>query len=175
MPSGRTHDRLAWWSSGALFLFVGAWGRWDWAVWSAAGSLFGGLWFSGDLDTISRPLKRWGLFAGIWRPYRALVPHRGTHSHGLIWGPLFRSVYLALVLVAIVMTFHAVCHLAGWQPLASAVRQSTGDMLQAGAAVPAGGLASLFAGIWFGNAVHSLSDWSVSGAKRLTKRRRRPG
>ncbi len=176
MPSGRTHDRLAWWSSAALFLCIGMLGRWDWAAWAGAGSLFGGLWFSGDLDTVSRPLRRWGPFAWIWRPYRALVPHRGVHSHGLIWGPLFRSVYLVVVLVGLVAAFHAVCHLAGWHPVATVVQQGTGDLLAAGALLPAGSITSVLGGIWFGNAVHSLSYWSVSGAKRLTRRRRRrPG
>ena len=43
--------------------------------------LVGGLWLSPDLDTRSRPSKRWGWLAVLWWPYRRLVRHRGWMSH----------------------------------------------------------------------------------------------
>jgi uncharacterized metal-binding protein len=175
MPSGHTHDRLAWWTSALLALGLGSLGRWDLAIWAGCGSLFGGLMFSGDLDTISRPLRRWGLLRGLWWPYRKLVPHRGTHSHGLIWGPLFRSVYLFVLVVALVALAQAGLRAVGWQETAGTMRLATGRLMGQVATLPLLGLAAFAGGILFANAVHSVSDWTASGAKRLVRKPRRRG
>jgi uncharacterized metal-binding protein len=58
--------------------------------------LIGGLWLSPDLDTRSRPLRRWGLLACIWGPYRHLVRHRGWISHTPLLGMACRLLYLGL-------------------------------------------------------------------------------
>jgi uncharacterized metal-binding protein len=173
MPSGRTHDRLAWWTSAALFLATGTLWRWDVACWAGAGSLFGGLMFSGDLDTVSRPLKRWGWLRWLWWPYRKLVPHRGTHSHGLVWGPVFRSVYLFVLVTVLVVLVQVVLRWLGMQQSADLVRTATGHAAASLATVPAASLGAFAVGLVFANAVHSLSDWTVSGAKRVGRRRSR--
>ena len=54
----------------------------------------GGLWLSPDLDTYSKPLKRWGLLQGLWWPYRKLIPHRSLFSHGPLIGTGLRLAYL---------------------------------------------------------------------------------
>ena len=64
------------------------------------GFLFGtsflltGLWLSPDLDTISRPLKRWGILQVFWWPYRKMIPHRSFFSHGPLIGTSIRFLYI---------------------------------------------------------------------------------
>lgn len=172
MPSGRTHDRLTWLSTGPLVGLIGLNGQWDWAAAAGLGSLFGGLYFSGDLDTISRPLKRWGPLGWIWWPYRRLVPHRGVHSHGLVWGPVFRLGYLALIGVVIFAALTGVCHGLGLTAAAAGLAEGAGQALGWAWALDRALMLALLAGIFYANAVHSLTDWSVSFAKRRRRRRR---
>ena len=54
----------------------------------------GGLWLSPDLDSHSKPLKRWGILQIIWWPYRKVVPHRSFFSHGPFIGTTLRMLYL---------------------------------------------------------------------------------
>tara|TARA_Y100001968_G_scaffold115131_1_gene104514 strand:- start:203 stop:661 length:459 start_codon:yes stop_codon:yes gene_type:complete len=56
--------------------------------------LLGGLWLSPDLDTLSIPLKRWGLLQFLWWPYRKFIKHRSWLSHGIFIGTTMRLVYL---------------------------------------------------------------------------------
>ena len=56
--------------------------------------LVGGLWLSPDLDTFSRPLKRWWLFQIIWWPYRKIIKHRSILTHGILIGTTLRLLYL---------------------------------------------------------------------------------
>ena len=75
MACGRDHDR----ATAAFCIPIGMITSW-WLGWSigsitAVSFLVGGLWLSPDLDVQSRALKRWGLLAWIWWPYRRLVPH----------------------------------------------------------------------------------------------------
>jgi uncharacterized metal-binding protein len=98
MPSGRTHDRITWWTF--PLTLGGAWwlsGRWD--VTSAVGAsfLFSGFMFGPDLDTRSVQVRRWGLLHWIWWPYRRFVPHRSRLSHGVLVGTFLRLVYLTII------------------------------------------------------------------------------
>ncbi len=102
MPSGRTHDRITWWTF--PLTLGGTWwlsGRWD--VTSAVGAsyLFSGLMFGPDLDTRSVQIRRWGLLRWIWWPYRRFVPHRSRLSHGVLVGTFLRLVYLTVVFCAL--------------------------------------------------------------------------
>src|SRR5688572_8556941 len=64
-----------------------------------AGSyLFSGIMFSPDLDTASRPYRRWGPLRWVWLPYRGLVPHRSWVSHSVVFGPLLRVLYFIGIL-----------------------------------------------------------------------------
>jgi len=172
VPSGRTHDRLAWWSSALLVLAVGPLWNWDVALWIGAGSLFGGLMFSGDLDTVSKPLRRWGWLQWLWWPYRKLVPHRGTHSHGLVWGPVFRSAYLFVLIVALAAAIQAALRALGWSHAAGSLRLATGQAASGVTSLSKLRLGAFGGGVMLANAVHSLSDWTVSGARKLKRRRR---
>jgi len=105
MASGRDHDR-------ATLLVCLPFGLAVWpllgakaAVLGAAAFVIGGLWLSPDLDTRSRPLRRWGPLRWIWWPYRQLIPHRSLFSHGPLIGMALRLLWLlgviALVWVAL--------------------------------------------------------------------------
>lgn len=95
MPSGRTHDII----TAATTPIVGV------VTWQIAdlktglilmfAYLFASLMFNGDLDTESRPIKRWWIFKWIWYPYKEMIPHRSIWSHGVIVGTLVRILYLA--------------------------------------------------------------------------------
>lgn len=62
-----------------------------------AGYLMGMLFLSPDLDLArTRPARRWGWLAVVWRPYAALFRHRGL-SHHVLWGPLTRIAYLGIL------------------------------------------------------------------------------
>ena len=105
MASGRVHDR-------ATLLVCLPFGLAVWpllgakaAVLGGAAFVIGGLWLSPDLDTRSRPLRRWGPLRWIWWPYRQLIPHRSLFSHGPLIGMALRLLWLlgviALVWVAL--------------------------------------------------------------------------
>lgn len=59
--------------------------------------LFATFFLSPDLDTKSKPYKRWKMFRILWWPYRVIFKHRGC-SHNLVLGPL--SIILNLALIA---------------------------------------------------------------------------
>jgi uncharacterized metal-binding protein len=63
----------------------------------SCGFAFGMAFLSPDLDlTRSRPTRRWGPLSFLWWPYAKIFRHRGV-SHHVVWGPLTRLGYLALV------------------------------------------------------------------------------
>ncbi|MFW6731495.1 MAG: metal-binding protein [Synechococcus sp.] len=99
MASGAAHDRLT--QRLALPLALVCWPLIGPTAAVAVGLafLFGGLWLSPDLDTRSRPSRRWGLLAVLWLPYRRLVRHRGWISHLPLLGSAGRLAYLALLLL----------------------------------------------------------------------------
>jgi uncharacterized metal-binding protein len=101
MASGRHHDRLTlqlslpfallWWPA---LGFPGT-------ASALAGFLVGGLWLSPDLDTPSRPSRRWGPLAVLWLPYRRLLRHRSLLSHTPLIGSAVRLAYLGAVLLVL--------------------------------------------------------------------------
>ncbi len=109
MPSGRTHDRIT------LRCLPFVMGLTFWLTRSLAHNLahslahslaltatvslsflVGGLMLGPDLDIRSIQYKRWGPIRGIWLPYRMMLTHRSSLSHGPIIGTAFRVIYLAL-------------------------------------------------------------------------------
>jgi len=102
MASGRRHDR----ATGLLALPYGLlwWPSFGPAGTAIAGGcfLFGGLWLSPDLDTVSRPTRRWGPLTLLWWPYRRLLSHRSLFSHTPLLGMGLRLLYLggAIVLIS---------------------------------------------------------------------------
>jgi uncharacterized metal-binding protein len=122
MASGRSHDRL---TSLLAFPFGLLW----WPFFGLSGTilasscfLFGGLWLSPDLDTISRSTRRWGPLSLLWWPYRRLLSHRSMFSHTPLLGMGLRLVYLG---GAILMLSAVLAPLGGPTPgqLAAASRQ----------------------------------------------------
>lgn len=103
MASGKTHDRVTW---AALPL---VWLLFDGVlacplrvtVLVTVGTALGGLLFSPDLDTRSRPFYRWGWFRVIWWPYQWAIRHRSGWSHGLVWASWLRVAYFLAVLVVL--------------------------------------------------------------------------
>ncbi|TGG85888.1 MAG: hypothetical protein ERJ67_04215 [Aphanocapsa feldmannii 277cV] len=93
MSSGHQHDR------GTVILALGVglgltWWSLPVALTGGLAILIGGLWLSPDLDLVSRPLRRWGLLAPLWWPYRRCIPHRSPLSHGPLIGMTLRLLYL---------------------------------------------------------------------------------
>jgi uncharacterized metal-binding protein len=64
--------------------------------------LFATFFLSPDLDTHSRPYKRWKMFRILWWPYRIIFKHRGF-SHNLILGPLSILINLALITIPLLL------------------------------------------------------------------------
>lgn len=60
-----------------------------------------GLWLSPDLDTVSKPFKRWGILRVIWVPYLRLVKHRSLISHSPVLSTLIRVAYLGVPAIAV--------------------------------------------------------------------------
>jgi len=53
----------------------------------AVGYLISTYYITPDLDTNSKPYRRWGWLRLLWWPYKESFTHRGK-SHHLIWGPI---------------------------------------------------------------------------------------
>lgn len=64
--------------------------------------LFATFFLSPDLDTKSRPYKRWKMLKILWWPYRIIFKHRGF-SHNMIMGPLTILLNLALIAFALLL------------------------------------------------------------------------
>jgi uncharacterized metal-binding protein len=169
MPSGRTHDRITLWSlvpiGGLTYLFVRE-GRLTLIVIGAF--LFSGLMFGPDLDIYSVQYKRWGIFRWIWLPYRSLIGHRSTFSHGLIIGTILRIIYLLACCLAIAFPAIGIAQLIwgfdwNWQT-------AIGNVIQR---VNRQEAIAFVVGLELGAMSHSLSDWLGSAYKRNVKRRSR--
>ncbi len=171
MPSGKTHDAIT------LLLapptFVAAWGltgSFALAGVLTGAMLFGGFMFGPDLDILSRQYTRWGIFRFIWLPYRAIFRHRSRWSHGIIFGTLIRVVYFAIVLALLISAgvyvralFVAGGTAPGWGEVAHAWRVIESSIAASGMTIDKNLALTIFAGLWWGAASHTLTDvgWSV--------------
>lgn len=140
--------------------------RADLAFWVSGGFLFSGLIFGPDLDLYSFHYKRWGMLRWLWQPYQKAVKHRSIWSHGPIVGTIVRILYLSLWL-----------GLAGYSYLIF-VRACGGKtypdeqllmILQQSIVRDRSIYLALFCGLELGAMSHYLSDWLVSGFKRINK------
>ncbi|RZL31912.1 MAG: metal-binding protein [Pedobacter sp.] len=99
MPSGKTHDNVAWYCFLPFAYF-----SWYFSndllvvILYSVAYFFSNFMFSGDLDLVSIQSKRWGIFRWIWIPYRKMIPHRSKWSHGILHGTVFRIIYLGAFL-----------------------------------------------------------------------------
>ncbi len=162
MPSGKTHDAVTFFltaPAGAV-----AWKLTDslpTALIVAVTFLIGGLMFGPDLDTMSKQYIRWGIFKSLWFPYQAFFKHRSRWSHGLIFGTFIRIVYFmgVLTLFSFLGVFLYETYTGGdlpnlweftkaWQQIGEYTRRQCGEYV----------FVSVFAGLWFGAASHTLTD-----------------
>lgn len=174
MPSGKTHDKITWFSA----LPVGAIGwlishEFNLTALLTGSFLFAGLMFSGDLDTKSVQYKRWGWFRWIWIPYRKLVPHRSPFSHGPVLGVLTRLLYLSGWVILLFGTLTRVALALDQAQLAEQgfdLAKQTAVFFQNPVYVGVG-----LVGLWLGGVSHTLADEVVSLLKRFRRgSRRRP-
>lgn len=176
MPSGRTHDRITFYSlppiMGAVALATQSGVQ---TLLFGGGFLFSGWMFGPDLDIHSLPYKRWGPLRWMWLPYRKAMAHRSMLSHGPLLGTVFRVLYLATW----VLLFVAV-GVVGWAQLQSPEHWQTMSLIQLEwilrrlqAEVLRYPLEALllFLGLEAGAMSHALSDWTGSGVKRWRKKR----
>jgi uncharacterized metal-binding protein len=161
MPSGKMHDKIAIISIIPIFIAGNHLFNSNLAqIYTfMLASIFSQLMFGPDLDTQSLQYKRWGVLKWIWFPYRIIFPHRSGFSHGILFGPILRFIYLFIVLSLIffgtilfftnVLDYKFIIHLLNHTNYAvSNVDIST--------LIPF--LAPLCAGIFCGAAIHTFTD-----------------
>lgn len=167
MPSGRTHDRITFWTlpiaTGLTLILTGSAVQ---MVVVGIGFLFGGLMLGPDLDTHSIHYKRWGYFRWIWLPYRGSLRHRSPLSHAPIVGTLLRVIYLMIW----VGLFGFLCLIGvnelgqlGW------TWSQVGDFWQQTLQQNSVQWLALLIGLELGALSHYTADWGVSAYKRSKK------
>ncbi|MBF2097143.1 MAG: metal-binding protein [Gloeomargaritaceae cyanobacterium C42_A2020_066] len=173
MPAGRVHDRIVLWGTpwvaGAAFWVTRSS---DLTLWATGAYLFGGLMFSGDLDTLSRPWQRWGPFRWLWAPYRTVLRHRSFWSHGPLVGTALRLLYLGIWVGLVSGIVWCISNALGeplwqWQGLPAQV-EPIWQRHQAQ-------VLALLAGLELGSLSHSGSDWLFSLVKRRRPKPRSTG
>jgi len=158
MPSGRSHLKieaslLVLWGGAAVGLALAGALQWSSVLGFVAAYLFSMLLLSPDLDLArSDAYDRWGWFRGLWLPYAWVFKHRQV-SHHLLWGPLSRMLYLAILL-----------GFAGLLVLAALGRSVSLRSMALTWLVPIG------LGLYMPNAEHILTDRLVTGCRRMKRR-----
>jgi len=100
MPSGKTHDKITWLLAPPL-----VYTSWYFShnllitILFTVSYFFSALMFSGDLDLVSVQAKRWGIMEWLWVPYRKIMKHRSTLSHGVFIGTIFRLIYVGFFMI----------------------------------------------------------------------------
>jgi len=113
MPSDEVHVKWAWGASvvGGLVMYTMGVDLLD-IIYIVITFMFGTKYVSPDLDINSRPFQRWGVLRILWRPYTDYVPHRGTLSHNIIFGPIALCIWFTLI-VGVLVAFLAMI----WSPV----------------------------------------------------------
>lgn len=165
MPSGRTHDRITWWTLPLVILsaFAITRGIVPTAI-VCIGFLFGGLMLGPDLDIHSVQYKRWGWFRWIWIPYRGSMRHRSPLSHSPVTGTVLRVVYLAVWVSFASLSVVTICNEIWrmgltWDAIASFVGRSLHQYRLE--------VLALAVGLELGALSHYTADWGVSTYKRV--------
>jgi uncharacterized metal-binding protein len=171
MPSGRTHDRITWWTF--PLTLGGTWwlsGRWDVTSAVTASYLFSGLMFGPDLDTRSVQVRRWGLLRWIWWPYRRLVPHRSQLSHGVLVGTFLRLVYLTIVFCVLAGLLAYGLQQYGNVPVFRELKATYPTLARQTAQWEWKFVVWILLGLELGAISHIIADTLVSSVKRQSKR-----
>ncbi|NPA80552.1 MAG: hydrolase [Thermotogae bacterium] len=163
MPSGKVHDAV---NTILTFAAVPVGYRLGFSAEDltlfALGSLFATFYLSPDLDLEgTRPVRRWGRLAFIWRPYSALMPHRGV-SHYPFLGILTRLGYLFVVFSLLWAMVVGTLHYFGLSPPNLNLRA----LWEPDVWVP------FSVGALFADTLHIFLDWAQSRLKRPRRRRR---
>lgn len=124
-----------------------------------------GILFSPDLDMDTHIHKRWGMLFALWIPYQMVIPHRHFWSHGLVIPPLLRLGYFFWMLVGLVYLVERVA--ASFGLAVPALHQSVTAAFLALVVDHPVYTATVAGGFVSGAAVHSITDWLVSGGKKL--------
>lgn len=165
MPSGKTHDFISF--CGLIPLGISStvlYGKslcdLDSLLLFLGGYLFGSLMFGPDLDIHSIQYKRWNIFRFIWIPYRKLG-HRSSisRSHDIIWGFVIRVAYLAICIFPLIYLIFS------WKY----PNESFQDALKDYALQYQHQIICMLAGIWLGNSLHILADWSCDIKKFFSR------
>jgi uncharacterized metal-binding protein len=102
MPNSKTHDIASSFTTPIVgFIFYIIINDVKLTVLFILSFLFSSFMFNGDLDTISKPYLRWGVFRFIWWPYRKLFSHRSVFTHGVLIGTAIRVLWLLPLIVTI--------------------------------------------------------------------------
>ena len=170
MPNVRTHDAITV-ASAAVMLPVALNSGLPGADPLNAAVLTGtylasGLLFSPDLDTHSRPYKRWGPLRWIWLPYQALVPHRSWVSHSFLLGPIIRVLYfVGMVALVAALGIGLMNLLTPTDPTGTLLNmaRAAGRWIETNLPL----LAYATVGLVLGGAAHTLADLVFSKVKRM--------
>jgi len=170
MPSGKVHDVVALSSIIPLFLAGQILIKYDIVtnIVFVLSAVFSQLMFGPDLDLNSMQYKRWGFLRPIWLPYRIIFRHRSRFSHGLVFGPILRCLYLlsGLLILLIGMNFLTVYYwhlnfFACYWPVIKHIISFIGIYNMASF------LLTVITGLFTGAAIHTLTDKTVSFFKNL--------
>jgi uncharacterized metal-binding protein len=104
MASGKNHDRSILFTTPIIGI-IGVSYSIQLGIVAASAHLLGGLYLSPDLDTVSKPFKRWGVLKFLWIPYQKNIPHRSPLSHAPVLGSAIRLLYLAALLLPLWVIF----------------------------------------------------------------------
>lgn len=167
MPDGKTHDMLT-----VVTAVVGVpimlaitpdRGLGGALIWSSA-HVISGMAFSPDLDLASEPYRRWGPLRFIWLPYRNFIHHRSWVSHSLVIGPLLRIAYFLLMISGVIWLMLTL--LNGIVPVDSRYwMHAFWNALVTMWVYQRPVIWLILAGFITGSAVHSIADWTISGAE----------
>lgn len=138
MPSGKTHDRITLITSPIFFaISLAITENIKLTTVLIISYLFSSFMFNGDLDIISKPYNRWGVFKFIWKPYQKMFKHRSVFTHGIIIGTIIRLIYVGIIFLPIVYFFDIIKYLM---------------------IVPTTYYVFVLIGLELGNAMHTTSD-----------------
>ena len=93
MALSATHDKINLVATG-IAMGIAVYYRYpsDVVLMLGVATVFGGVYFSPDIDTFSVPYKRWGYFRWWWKGYQKWLGHRG-YGHLPILGTVSRLMW----------------------------------------------------------------------------------
>lgn len=128
--------------------------------------IFAGYMFSGDLDTKSREFNRWGPLRFIWIPYQRLFHHRSIFTHGFLFGPLIRILYIYIIflLISSFMFSLTIIPFSTFDLIYSTLLFVLKNKLL---------ILNIFLALFLGSGLHTIIDLISSKFKKLFKRKKR--